>query len=42
MGEPIRYLSGEEVVGGFPPVVVRLALADRTMIALLTVAVLTP
>lgn len=42
MGEPIRYLSGEDVVAAMPPVAERLALAERTMIALVTDADLPP
>ncbi len=34
MAEPIRYLSGDDVLAAMPPVADRLALAERTMVAL--------
>ena len=42
MVEPIRYLSAEDVLAAMPPVDERLALAERTMTALVTDAELPP
>jgi ornithine cyclodeaminase/alanine dehydrogenase len=42
VGEPIRYLSGDDVLAAMPPVADRLELAERTMIALVADADLPP
>ena len=42
VAEPIRYLSGDDVLAAMPPVADRLALAERTMIALVADADLPP
>jgi ornithine cyclodeaminase/alanine dehydrogenase-like protein (mu-crystallin family) len=42
MAKPIRYLSGDDVLAAMPPVADRLALAERTMVALVADADLPP